>query len=187
MIDAARPYLDARKAAPVQFVAHRRRRHHHDGGGRVKPAQRGIGPALGHQRARRDIFGKARVIAGGEDAPVRLAIVAGGEADRPFCRNVDMIGLQGVDAPRHGAPGSERQLDVGVGRQGNGAKALRRQEIDLRALPARGGRHLLERMHDAVDLRAPRVGGDENAHQAAFASASTSCGVCFDLAARAAQ
>ena len=72
VIDAARPDADAGEAAARQVVADRGRRRHHRRRGRVEAAQQVVGPVLGDQRARPDIFGKARVVAGGEQ-PAALA------------------------------------------------------------------------------------------------------------------
>ena len=100
VIDAARPDAHAREAAPRQFVADRGRRRHHRRRGRVEMAQQMVGPILGDQRARAHIFGKARVIAGGEQPPALQAIAPRRPADRPFGGDMDVVGAGGLDAPR---------------------------------------------------------------------------------------
>ena len=174
VVDAARPHLDLFEAAARQLVADRQGRRQRRRGGRVEAAQRLVGDRLGQAGARGDIFGKARVIAGGEQAPALAAVAARRPADRALGGDVDVVGAGGVDAPRNLPRRSEREADVGVGRQRQGGEALRRQEDELGVELARRRRHALERMDDAVDLRPPGVGGDEDPDQAASASASTS-------------
>ena len=188
MIDAARPHFDLVEAAPRQLVADRGGRRQRRGGGRMKVAQRRVGQtSSGTQRARGDIFGKARVVAGGEQPTAFAAIAARRPADRPFGRDMDMVGARRLDAPRDFPGRGEREADIGVGWQRERGKALRGEKDEFGLQLARRRRHLLQSMDDAVDLRAPGVGGDEDPDQAASASASAARSCSTGAASRAAS
>jgi hypothetical protein len=87
---------------------------------------------------------------------------------------MDRIRLLCRDPARDRAAPGDRQADAGIGRQGYTAQALRAEEADRCAKPRHDARDLAKSLHYAVDLRAPGVGGDEDAHQAARASATPS-------------
>ena len=69
-------------------------------------------PGFRHRRARRDIFGKAGVEARGERQPVLAAIAPHQQADRPFGRDVDAVGLRLLDQSRDLRRPRQRQPQV---------------------------------------------------------------------------
>ena len=91
VIDAARPYFHPVEAATAEFLPDRGRGRHHRGRRRVKAPQGLVGPALGNGRPRGNIFGKARVVARGEQASALEAIAPRRPADRPLGRDVDVV------------------------------------------------------------------------------------------------
>ena len=173
VIHSTGPDLHVVEASAFQFALQGRRRGHHRRCGRVKIPQARVDPVFRDGRARRNIFGKAGVIACREKSASLKAIGARRPADRPLGRDMHVIRAGGLDpladVPRRG----ERDANVGIGRQRKGREALGGQKIEFRAPFARGRRHPLERPHDPVHLGPPRVGCQENAHYAASASASS--------------
>ena len=173
VVDAASPQPDPGEAAAGEVGADRRRRRHHRGRGRMKIPQAGIGQPFGDADSGRHIFGEAGVVAGGEDPLVRQAIATRQPADRAFGGDMDMVGLGFLDALADLSPGGDRDANFRVGGQGSGPHALRREEFKRRSQLGRGLAHSLQGRHDAIDLRAPGVGGDQDAHQASSACASS--------------
>jgi len=90
-------------------------------------------------------------------------------AQRAFGCDMQAIGAEGIDAARHFGRRRDREPDVGIGRAGDGRKALRREQLD--GMPQLGQfatRHL-QRAHHAIDLRIPCFGDDKNLHAGFFA------------------
>ncbi len=175
-IDAAAPAHDIAEAMALQFLLHRRGRDHHGGGRRMEAAQQPVAPAFGDRPARRDILREAGVIAGGEGSLLRQADRAREPADRPFRRDMDMVGREIRDPCRERPAGGERQADIGIARQADLAEALRRQRGRRRPEIRRRLDHPLERAHHPVDLRPPGVGRDQDAHHAASTSSGLRTG-----------
>ena len=67
----------------------------------------------------------------------------------------------------------QRQPDVGVGRQGQGAKNVRGQEVDRDVEGFQRFGEPLQRVDDAIDLRAPGVGDHQYAHSGPLQERST--------------
>ena len=102
-IDAAAPRREIVEAMTGELVAHGFRRHHYPHRRRVEPAQQRVGETLRRDVAHREIFGKARVISGGEAQAMLQAPAPRRDPDRPFGDDVDRIGLGLLDHPRDGA------------------------------------------------------------------------------------
>ncbi len=179
LIDATRPMHQMLEAAFAEFSGDGICRHHDPDAGIVEASQPGVGPRPGNAPAGSDIFRKTRVIARGKKAPYAPAIVAHGVTDRAFRRDMNVIRRQMLDPPTSLTRRNESQRDLRIGRQGNRRESLRRQEmnVDIQSFGGRG--HRFERPNDAVDLRVPSVGGDENAHQAACSAGSRSTGSTY--------
>ena len=173
VVDAARPKPDPREAAAGQIGADGRRRRHHRGRRRMKIAQPRVGEPFGHAEPRRYVFGKAGVVAGGEDALAPEAIAPRQPADRAFGRDMDVVRRRLLDLAADPPQVRDRQANVGVGRQRRRPHALGGEEFEFRAEFGRRLGHPLQRRHDAVDLGPPGVGRDQDAHQAASACASS--------------
>ena len=170
-IDAPPPAQDALEAMRPQLRL--------DGGGRdhdarrrpVEAAQEAIAPAFGDRPARRDILRETGVVARSEGALLGEADGARQPADRPLGRDMDMIGAELGDAPSDMPARRQRDADIGIGRQPDLPEAFRRQHMRGDAELRRRLHHPLQRAHHAVDLRAPGVRRDQDAHQRAFRSA----------------
>ena len=116
-VDAARPHAEMLEAALGKLLPQRGRRHHRHGGGVVEVAQHRVAEDSGIGGAHRDVFGKARRVAGGEGKPVAAAIGARRPADRPFGRDVDGVRRRRLDPPRDLAPARQRDAQARIGRQ----------------------------------------------------------------------
>jgi hypothetical protein len=172
VVDAARPHPDPREAAPGQIGADSRRRGHDRGRGRVKSAQPRIGEGFGHTEPRRDVFGKAGVVAGGERAFAPQTIAPRQPADGAFGGDMNVVRRCLLDLAVDPPKVWEREANLGVGRQRGGPHALRGEEFEFGAEFGRRLGHPLQGRHDAVDLRSPGVCRDQDAHHAASACAS---------------
>ena len=64
----------------------------------MEAPQARVGQPLGNAGAGGNVFGKARVIARGEDPPGLQAVAARQPADRAFGRDVDVVGRRLLDA-----------------------------------------------------------------------------------------
>src|SRR5690606_37597600 len=118
-------------------------------------------------------FGKAGVVARGEDPASPARNAGSDQPQRPFGGDVQVIAAALVDSAAHGGYGRQRQPDLGIGWAGQGPERLRRQELDTYAHPDQFGRRPLQGPHDAVDLRMPGVGDDKDGcHAAAWARAA---------------
>jgi hypothetical protein len=133
-IDAARPPLEMHEPTAAQVGLDRGRRHHRRLRRAMEASQPGIGEAQGQAEAGRDIFGKARVIGGRERQSTTQAITPRRQAERPFGRNVNGVGCQGVKPCRHAPIGKQGQAYLRVGRARHRAEGLRRD--DGRAVPS---------------------------------------------------
>src|SRR6478609_6636246 len=92
-VHAARPHAEIAESPPVELADERRRGHHRDRRSGMKAPQRGVKPAFRDWRARRDIFGKSRRVAGGERTAEVSAIGPDHVADRSLRRDMDRIRL----------------------------------------------------------------------------------------------
>ncbi len=95
-------------------------------------------------------------------------------AERTFGGDVHGVGLHRTEAPRDAAEARQRQPDLRIGRAGERVELVRRQHRHLDAERRQLDGEPLVRAHDAVDLRVPSVGRNEDAHHATW-SASASC------------
>ena len=169
-VDAARPQHHIAKSARTQFTGECRRRRHHRPARLVKPAQDRPDPRLRDRRTRRDVFGKAGVKTGGEGQTVLAAIAPHQKSDRAFGGDVNAVGPRRLDQFSDLPRARQRQPQIAIARQRKGAERLRRQEIDLDAKCLGGFRHHGQRADHPVDLGMPRIGRDQDFHQAARAS-----------------
>jgi hypothetical protein len=83
-------------------------------------------------------------------------------AERALGDDVDMVGLDLPHALRDAAAGRERQTNVGVGGQGEGAVAGRREMHHLNVHRRKGREEAFQRLDDAIDLRLPGIGDEED-------------------------
>ena len=170
VVHAARPQADLLEAPIREFGADGRRRRHDRRRRRMKAPKPGIGQRFGEAGAGANVFREAGVVARGEDA-LRLQTVAPRQpADRTLGRDMDVVGRRLLNSPGDPARRRDRHANVRVGGHRRGPHALGRHEIERRAkLSGRLG-HPLQGRDDAVDLRPPGVGRNQDAHQAASAS-----------------
>ncbi len=186
VIDAARPAHQPAESARGKLLRQRLRRDHRPRAAIVKTPQQRIGHADRQPRAGVNIFGKARVIAGREAPAQAQAAGARRQPHGPFGRDMDMV-IALRQPFRHRSRRREGELDLRIGRHGNGGEILRGQEIDRCAERARRARHRLQGTHDAVDLRTPSVRRDQYPHQAAALASVMGCGCAAASASAAAS
>ena len=163
-IHAARPQHRIAEAPSGQFRHQRPGRHHHALGMAMEAPQPAPDQRLRDRRPRSDIFRQPRMETGGEGDAAPDAIATHRVPNGTFGRDMDCIGLQRLDPLRNRPGRRQRAADIRIGRQRKGAKALMGQKRDFGAKAGCGRSERRERAHDAIDLRMPRVGCDENAH-----------------------
>ena len=101
------------------------------------------------------------------ELPAALQAVAPGEqAERPLRRNVDVIGTESANPAVDPAGSREGEADLGIERGAHLRKRGRLQNFDGVAEFAERLRGGVQRPHDAVHLRVPRVGHDQDAGHA---------------------
>ncbi|ABA51161.1 hypothetical protein BURPS1710b_1413 [Burkholderia pseudomallei 1710b] len=164
-IDAARPQHDVVEAEALEVVLDDGRRRHHGERRAVEPPQEAIGRRERHAEARLHVFRKARVVRGRERQLARARVAARGEPERAFGRDVQRVRLERVQALAQPPVRQDRQADFGIGRAGHRAEFERRDELDAVAERGELACRALERAHDAVDLRLPRIGDDHDFHR----------------------
>ena len=165
-VDPTRPHAEVAKPPPAELADEGRSGYHRDGRGGVKASQRRIDPACRYRCARRDVFGKSRCVAGREGTPEPSAIGPYHVADRSFRRDVDGIRLGLLDAAGDLPAARQGQAQAGIGRDRDGPKPIRRQEVDADTERLRAARERGQGAHHPVDLRVPGIGRDEDSHQA---------------------
>ena len=101
------------------------------------------------------VAGRERQLAAQTDA-------ARHQAKRPLRCDMNIVRRHRVDFIRHLPPHRQRQPDVGIEGQREGRKTLWRQEMNGNALFLQGSGEFIQRTHDAVDLRVPGIGDNEN-------------------------
>ena len=148
-------------------------RGHHRRGRTMEKAQSGVGQARRQAGSRPDIFWEARVVARRERPSGLQAMAAREPADRPFGGDMDMVRRKIFDALTDLGGPREGEADIGIGRHRRRPHSLRGEKVEARAERGRGPGHLLQRRDDAIDLRPPGVGRDQDAHHAASACASS--------------
>ena len=166
MVDAAFPHHRLRQALLGKFVREAARRDHDMLRGAVEPADEAPDEVGRHRQPRRDIFGEARVIGGREGKMILQAPAPRREAQRSFGRDVDRLRGEGTDAPADRAPSCEGQADFAIGRAGDRAEQVWRDHAHLMPLGAKFADRRLQCPDDAVDLRRPGVGDDQDSHAA---------------------
>ena len=119
MIDAAFPHHRLPKALLRKLAFQRARCDHDVLRGAMEPADKAPHELRRHGDARRDIFGKARVIGGGEGKAGIDAPAPRRKAERSLGRNMDRLGREGADTPCDGALAREGQADLAIGRAGD--------------------------------------------------------------------
>ena len=100
---------------------------------------------------------------GGEAEAVIEAVLPRQQTQRAFRGDMDMLGCDRLDMPRHGAEAGERNPDFGIGRHWQRPEPLGREVADLVACPHQFATDAFERAHHAIDLGPPGIGDDENA------------------------
>ena len=97
-VDPAGPHAQIGKPALTKLGPQRGRGHHGHRRSGVEPTQDGVDRRLRNRQSGRNVFRKARRIAGRERQSVAAAIGAYGKADRSFGGDMDGVGSCGVDA-----------------------------------------------------------------------------------------
>ncbi len=165
MVDPSRPTHHIGKAPRLEVADDRRGGCHDCRRGRVKAPQQLVHPRRRDRRARRDIFGEARVICGGKAPAAIERDTTRRPAEWTLGADVQGIGPEGVDQARHRALGAQGEADVRVGRAGQRAEILRGEEPHRMPEPLEFGGGVLQGLHHTVDLRKPGVGDNQDAVQ----------------------
>ena len=131
--------------------------------------QPAIGPVFGDRQARSDIFRETGVVACRKRLLFGEAETARHHAERTLGHDMDVVCLALFDELPDPAGRGQRQPDVRIGRQRQGAKEVRRQESHLDAKSLQHLGQALQSVYDAVDLGTPGVGD----HHYVFRSAPT--------------
>ena len=131
----------------------------------MKPALEPVSPGQGDWHARRDIFRKAGMIAGGEPPPGVQAIGARRKPDRTLGRNVNEIWTVLLDALCDIARANHRELDFAVSGERHRSEPGRRQECEIEPRVRRLALKIAVCVDDAINLRLPGVRCDQDAHQ----------------------
>ena len=97
MVDAAGPTHEIAEAARRELALERRRGDHAGRAGIVEAPQQAVDEPRRDRRPPGEIFGKARMEAGGERMAGFPAPAADGEADRPLGDDVDGVGTRRGD------------------------------------------------------------------------------------------
>ena len=147
-----------------QFVAQGRGRHHQPARRLVEPFHIGVADLDRDREPGRDIFGEFGVVAGRERQLPFHADAARGDADRTL--GGDMHGL-GFERPQHLADfflRAQGQPDFRIGGAGDGLEQAGFDDLDLVTHAAAFRDGAGQGADDAVDLRFPGVGGQNDAH-----------------------
>ena len=166
-VDPPAPAPGLGDAMGVQLPFDRGGRNQNRGSGRMEPANVAPEPAGRQAGAPGDIIGKLGVIGGGERPAAAQAPGTRGQAERSFGGDVDGVRSGGDDPLRHPAAACHGQPDLRIGRAADRAELVGGDRPHFMAHRDQLGAHRLQRPHDAVDLRRPGVGNDQDAHQAA--------------------
>ena len=119
VIDAAFPHHRLLKTLLRKLAFQRARCDHDVLRGAMEPADKAPHELRRHRDARRDIFGKARVIGGGEGKAGIDAPAPRRKAERSLGRDMNRLGREGAYAPCDGALAREGQADLAIGRAGD--------------------------------------------------------------------
>lgn len=87
-------------------------------------------------------------------------------ADRPLCHDMHYIGRKVAERPTYPRPGCDRQPDLAIAGHGHIEELVRRYHRHLMPPLLKLGDGRLQRAHNTVYLRHPRVGRDRNPHAA---------------------
>src|SRR5579885_2540922 len=177
-IDAARPLHNAFKAAHRQLLRKGGRRDHDAIARAVKPPEITPYPALGYGTTRRDVSGEIGVEACREADAMLAAIAAHGESDRTLRCDMDSVRPKLGHFVPHRLESRQGEFDFWIIRQQYTWKALGRQKGHIRAEFPRAVRGCSQGSDNAVDLRVPSIGRDQNAHQAACGSCAAAISSC---------
>ena len=167
-IHASRPHSKVGESPLTQFGHERLGRDHRHGRGGMKSSQCRVDPRLGDRCTRRDVFGKARRVAGREAPALPLAIAAHHMTDGSLGCDMDRIGPRRFDALSDPAPAWQRQPQSRIGRYRKARKTFRGKEVNGHAETSRAVRQRRQGAHHAVHLWVPGVCCDQNPHQAAL-------------------
>jgi hypothetical protein len=173
-IDAAGPSADIGEAARQQLGLDRLGRDHDARCRGVEPPHDGIGEDERHCDACRHVLRKACVIGGGKGQAPLQAPAARGAAQRPLGRNVDRIRPQRIQPLGQLSAGPQRQANFRIGRAGDGAELVGRDDVDAVAKPLQLEARPLQRADHAIDLRGPGIGNEDEVQGARPVSAPPS-------------
>ena len=164
-VNAARPGDDVLEALGRKLVAHRGGRDHDAAGVFVKLAHVHVAHPVGQEEeARRNVFGKARVVRGCVGKLVAQADRARGPAERAFGGDVNRVGFEFEEALLDDFLRAEGQLDLGISRQRDRLEAVGRDDVPRMAHLLALGDDALHRADNAIHLRIPGVGYQHDAH-----------------------
>ena len=104
------------------------------------------------------------MIAGRERQLPLHADAARGDADGAFGGDMDRIGLKGAQAFADLFLGAQGQPDLRIGGAGDGLELAGFDDLDLMAHAAAFRDRAGQGADDAIDLRFPGVGGQNDAH-----------------------
>ena len=88
-------------------------------------------------------------------------------AERAFRCNMDRRRKSLVDDASDGTRPAQGQSDFRIRRAGDRAKAVRRDRDDCMTVVAKPALQRVKRANDAIDLRKPGVGDDDDSHASA--------------------
>ena len=164
-IDAARPQPNFLKTFRFQFTNEQFGRDHRHVRGRVEEAQCGVGqPGRDERHSQVQIFRKARCQRSGERELALHADCARGNSQRSFGRDVQGVRCKLVNGCLHFAARQHGKADFRVGRQRDGLVVPRRCEAHLMTHRGQFTSQALQRSDDAIHLRPPGVGYDQDLH-----------------------
>src|SRR5215468_5618918 len=153
LVDAARPVRQIREPAFSEPPINRRSGHHDRMRGSVEPAQPAIAQRERETAARVDVFGKLRVIGGGERAAGGETVPARGEPERRLCLDMHSVWLEFLDHARNARPRSDGEANFRISGAGYRAKSGRRDQRDFVPERAELAHRVLDRGDDPVNLR----------------------------------
>ncbi len=164
-VDPSPPFAHLGDAMGAQLLPDRASGHKHRARRTMEPSYIAPEPGGRQTSAPRYIIGEMRVIGSGERHARSQAPAPRGQAKRPFRRQMHGVGRKIGYCLPNDRRSNERQPNFRIGRTGDGAVEIRRNH--LHHMP-RLFQFTLDRQqspHDAVDLRRPCVGHDDDPHR----------------------
>lgn len=109
-----------------------------------------------------EVLGKLGVEGCRERQSAASAQSPGRQAKRAFGGDVDRVGREIVEPPRDLWRGVQGKANFRIGWAGDRAKVIGCDDLHDMALCAKGPANRVERPHDAIDLRKPGIGDEQN-------------------------